>query len=96
MKTDVLLLVDIFENFGEQCINACRLDLAHYYTTPGLTWDDMLKYTKIRLELLTGVDKLMFVERGIGCRISQCCNLYAKANNPYMDDYDEIQAINLA
>ena len=94
MKTDVLLLADIFENSREQCLNAYKLDPAHYYTTPGLTWDAMLKYTKIRLELLTEVDKLMFVERGIRGSISQCCNRYAIANNPYMDAYDENQDIN--
>ena len=91
MKTDVLLLTDIFENFREQCLNAYKLDPVHYYTTSGLTWDAMLKYTQIRLELLTDVDKLMFVERGIRGGISQCCNRYAKANNPYMDVYDENQ-----
>ena len=94
MKTDVLLSADIFENFREQCLNVYKLDPAHYYTTPGLTWDAMLKRTKIRLELLTDVDKLMFVERGIRGGISQCCNRYAKSNNPYLDAYDENQDIN--
>ena len=37
MKTDVLLLTDIFENFREQCLNAYKLDPVHYYTTSGLT-----------------------------------------------------------
>ena len=94
MKTDVLLLADIFENFREQCLNAYKLDPAHYYTISGLTWDAMLKYTKIRLELLTDVDKLMILQRGIRGGIIQCCNRYAKANNLYMDVYDENQDIN--
>ena len=46
MKTDVLLLADIFKKCREQCINAYKLDPAHYYTTPGLTWDDILNFTK--------------------------------------------------
>ena len=50
LKTDVLLLVEVFENFRNSCLNAYGLDPAHYYTTPGLTWDAMLKYTKIQLE----------------------------------------------
>ena len=48
VKTDVLLLADVFENFRETCLNYYKLDPAHYMTSPGLSWDAMLKMTEIR------------------------------------------------
>ena len=65
LKTDVLLLADVFENFRDVCIENYKLDPAWYYTVPGLAWDACLKKTEVRLELLNDIDMLLMIEKGI-------------------------------
>ena len=76
----MLLLVDVFENFRTTCMEHYGLDPTHYYTSPDLSWDALLKYTGIELELFTDRNMHLFVEKG---------RHYCKANNPYLEDYNQ-------
>ena len=84
LKTDVILLANVFEAFRKVCLKNYGLDPAHFYTAPGLAWKACLKKTRIRLELLLDPDMLLMFERGIRGGITQSVNRRAKANNPYM------------
>ena len=63
--TDVLLLWDVFENFWNASLDKYELDPAHYYSSPGLSWDALLKKAGMELELLTDEDMHLFIERGM-------------------------------
>ena len=88
LKTDILLLTDVLENFRKACIANYKLDTLHYIPSPGLAWDAMLKMTGINLELITDIDMHLFIERGMRGGISNITHRHAKANNKYMKNYD--------
>ena len=51
----------MFENFRKTCLKQYGLDPVHYYTSPGLSWDALLKHSNICLELLTDYDMHLFI-----------------------------------
>ena len=73
------------------CLEIYELDLACFFTAPGLAWQAALKETKVKLDLLNDIDMSLLVEKGIRGGICQAIHRYANANNKYMNDYNKIQ-----
>ena len=65
LKNDTLLLADDFENFREICLEIYQLDSAKFLSAHGLASEATLKKTKVELELLTDIDMLLMIEKGI-------------------------------
>ena len=86
LKTDVLLLSNVFETFRNTCLQHYKLDPSHFYTSPGLAWQACLKKTGVKLELLTDPDMLLMFEHGIRGGITQAVHRYASENNKYMGE----------
>ena len=88
LKTDVLLLADVFEKFINTCLDYYGLDPSHYFGSPGLSWEAMLKRTKIELDLISDIDMHLLIEKGMRGGISYIAKRHSKTNNKYMQSYD--------
>ena len=65
LKSDVLRLSDVFENFIETCFQYYKLDPRHYYSAPAFSLNACLKMTVIELELISDVDMYLMIEKGL-------------------------------
>ena len=65
VKTDTILLSDIFENFRTIALGTYGLDPLHYVSLPSFGRDAMLKQTGVEIELISDVDILNLFKAGI-------------------------------
>ena len=70
LKKDVLLFADVFEEFIDTCLKFYKLDHCHCFSSPGLSWDAMLKMTGVKLERIVDIDMYVFIENGLRGGIS--------------------------
>ena len=89
LQIDVLLLADVFENFRTMCVEYYGLDPAHYYTLPNYAWDAMLKITEVELDQISDRDMYEMIENGLRGGMCQVGHKHVKANNTYMEDYNQ-------
>ena len=88
VKTDALLLCDVFENFRQLCLDYYGLDCCHYMSLPGFSWDAMLKMTKVNIEYMTDIDMYTFIEKNLRGGVTTVNHRQFKANNSYLNDFD--------
>ena len=89
LKTNTLLLADVFEKFVDVCLEYYELDPCHYFGNPGLNSDPMIKMTGIEFELILDANIYLFIVKGMKGGISYIAQRYSKANNKYIRFYDD-------
>ena len=83
-----MLLAVVFEKFIYTCVEYYGLDPCHYFNSPGLSWDAMLKMIGIELELISDIDMHLLIAKGMRGDISYITKRHSKGNNKYMKCYD--------
>lgn len=94
LLADVCLLADIFENYRRTCMKHYNLDPSHYISAPGMSWDAFLRFTGVKIDLLSDLPTLQMIENGLRGGISMASHNYCKANNKYLDDFDPMKPSN--
>ena len=74
------MLCDVFEKFIDVCLKDYGLDPFHYFSSPGLSLDAMLKLTGVKLKKLQDIDMYLFLEKGMRGRVSYISKRYTKSN----------------
>ena len=69
LRSDVLLLAKVFQNFRKMCIRIYELDHIKVFSAHGLVWQVALKKMGVEIALLTDADMLLMVEKGIRIKI---------------------------
>ena len=71
----------------EICLEIYELEPIRFLNASGLAWQIAVKKAKVKLDLLTDIDFLLTVKKGIRGKICHTIHQYAKANNKYLNTY---------
>ena len=77
LKTDVLLLPDVFKTFIDMCLQYYWLDPFYCFSIPGLSRDATHKITGTELELISDIAMQFFIEKGKRGRIFYIAKTYS-------------------
>ena len=88
-----LLLVNVFKKFRNDSLKNYGLFPGLYLRAPGLSWDAMLKMTKIELQLIADPDIYVLFEKGTRDKTFYIPKRHSKANNKDISYYDLKQEV---
>ena len=88
LKKGLLLSAYVFEKFTSASLTFCKLDPSQYFSSPGLSCDTMLKMAGVKLELISDMDKYLFIEQGLRGGISYICKRFSEANSKCIKNYN--------
>ena len=91
VQADIAQLSDVYEIFRSLSLYRYELEPPYFFSIPGLAFEAMLKHTKVTLELLTDIDMVFMVEKGIRGGLIQVGKEYAVANDKYPPSYGALK-----
>ena len=89
VKSNTLLLADLFGNFRNMCLKIYKLGPAKLLPALGFPWQASLKKTKVKFDLLIDIHMLLLVEKDVKGGICHSIYIYAEANKKYMENHDK-------
>ena len=81
LTSDIILLADIFNNFRKMIFDEFELDCVKYVSSPSLSKDCALKYSKSKIEHINDVTIFNFVRKSIMGGLSNSINPYVKLDD---------------
>ena len=88
LRTDVLLLADVWNEFREMSMKHYKLDPSHYISAASFSWDAMLKHTGIKMELFTDMSMHNYAEQAKRGGITMASRRHFHANNPKCNNFN--------
>ena len=65
VQSHTLLFPDVFENYRNKCTELYELNPAPFFVCTRISMASLFKNAEAELELLTNIDMLLMVEKGI-------------------------------
>ena len=81
LKLDITLLTDIYENFRKGIWDKFGLDCSKYVSSPSLSKDCMLKFTKVKIEHIKDIEIYDFINNSVIGGLCVCSNPYLNNDN---------------